>query len=262
MTRVASIQRYSRLINSVVAFVAALFLSITLHEFAHGFAALALGGEPTVYSGSEDNPSLSPTREFLVALAGPVFSLVSGFAVLTLYRSGRGFGYLFGTWFGIVSAQNFFGYLMTGPFVAYGDIGQALRLASAPALVYVLVFVAGAAGTVLLGYILTARLLTLTDNTGGDRAAQLRQLAFFTWMCGAGLALLLSVGSDLLSSYGAFEALAIVAAGVPATMARFFMGRLSVEGKGFGGGMPWAGIVLLAAITILRLTVLTQGVKL
>ncbi len=255
-------QRYSRLINSVVAFVGALFIQITLHEFAHGFAALALGGEPTVYSGSENHATLSPTREILVALAGPVFSLISGFAVLVLYRSGRGYGYLFGTWFGIVSAQNFFGYLMTGPFVPYGDIGYALRLASAPVFVYILVFIVGVAGTVLLGYILTARLLTLTDNTIGDRAAQLRQLAFFTWVCGAGLALLLSVGSDLLSSYGVFEALAIIAAGLPATMARFFMGRLNVEGKGFDGGLPWVGIALLAAITILRLTVLTQGVSL
>lgn len=257
--------KYNRLINSVVAFVAALFLQITLHEFAHGFTALALGATPTVYAGHEDHASLSSTGEILVALSGPVFSLVSGFVVLALYRSGRGFGYLFGTWFGIVSAQNFFGYLMTGPFIAYGDIGKVLRLVSAPAPVYLLVFLAGVAGTVLLGYILTARLLKLTDDTGVERAAraaQLRQLAFFTWMCGFGVAILLSIGSDTLSSYGVFEALAIFAAGLPATMVRFFMHRLSVDGLGFEGGVPWAGILLMVVLAALRLTVLTQGVTL
>lgn len=255
-------QRYSRLINSVVAFVVALFVEITLHEFAHGFTALALGGEPTVYSGSMNSPTLSPAREFIIALAGPVFSLVSGFVVLALYRSGRGFGYLLGTWYGIVGAGGFFGYLMTGPFVPYADIGYALRLASAPVFVYVLLFIVGVGGIVLLGRVLTARLLTLTDDIVGGRAAQLRQLAFYTWMYGAGLAILLSIGSDTLSRYGAFEALAIFAAGLPAGAARFYMGRLNVKGLGFNGGVPWAGIALLAALTVLRLTVLTQGVRL
>ena len=254
--------KYTRLINSTVAFVAALFLQITLHEFAHGFAALTLGATPTVYASYENHAPLSSTGEILIALAGPVFSLVSGFVVLALYRSGRGFGYLFGTWFGIVSAQNFFGYLMTGPFIKYGDIGKVLRLVSASVPVYLLVFLAGVAGTVLLGYILTARLLKLTDNVGDERAAQLRQLAFFTWICGAGLAILLSIGSDTLSSYGVFEALAIVAAGLPATTARFFMHRLSVDSKGFADGVPWVGILLVVVLAVLCLTVLTQGVTL
>lgn len=254
--------RYMRLINSSVAFVAALFLSITLHEFAHGLAALTLGATPTVYAGHEYNASLSSSREILIALAGPVFSLASGFAVLALYRSGRGFGYLFGTWFGIVSAQNFFGYLVTGPFVAYGDIGKVLRLTSASALVYVLVFVAGAAGTVLLGRISTARLLTLTDDTGEDRSTQLRQLAFFAWMCGAGLALLLSIGSGTFSYDGLFEASATIAAGVPVGLAVFFIRRLNVEGQGFDGGVPWIGIGLVVVLVVLRLTVLTHGVTL
>ena len=254
--------RYTRLINSVVAFVAALFIEITLHEFAHGFAALALGGEPTVYSGSMNAPTLSPVREFVVAFAGPVFSLVSGFAVLALYRYGRGFSYLLGTWYGIVGTGGFFGYLMTGPFVPYADVGYALRLVSAPVFVYVLLFIVGVAGILLLGRVLTARFLTLTDDVVGGRAAQLRQLAFYTWMCGAGLAILLSIGSDTLSRYGFFEALAIFAAGLPAGAARFYMGRLNVEGLGFNSGLPWFGIALLAALTILRLTVLTQGVRL
>lgn len=256
--------RYTRLINSVVAFVAALFLSITLHEFAHGIAALALGATPTVYAGHEHNALLSSGRETLIALAGPGFSLVSGVVVLALPLSGRGFGRLFGTWFGVLSAQNFFAYLMTGPFVPSGDIGKALRLTSAPAPVYILVFIAGVAGTVLLGRILTARFLGLTDGAldPPDRTAQLRQLAFFAWICGAGVALVLSVGTDLFSRDGVFEALGVIAAGLPAAMARFFMRRLSVDGLGFDGGAPWVGIGLVVVLVVLRLTMLTHGVRL
>lgn len=256
--------RFARLINSTVAFVAALFLAITLHEFAHGLAALALGATPTVYAGHEHNASLSAAREIAIALAGPGFSLVSGALVLGLVTSGRGFGRLFWTWFGVLSAQGSFAYLMTGPFVPSGDVGKALRLASAPAAAYIAAFLVGAAGTVLLGRVLTARFLALTDGTAGPtvRAAQLRQLAFFTWICGAVAALVLSVGSDVFDRDAAFEALGIVAAGLPATMARFFMGRLSVEGLGFDGGVPWVGIGLVVILVVLRATVLTHGVRL
>jgi len=255
--------RYDRLINSTVAFVAALFLSITLHEFAHGLTALSLGATPMVFAGHEDHvPTLSAGREVVTALAGPLFSLVSGLAVLLLPRRGRGFGRLFVLWFGVLSVQNFAGYLMTGPFVAFGDIGKALRLLSAPAVVYLGLFIAGGAGTIGLGWLVTRRLLELTDTTAPDRAAQLRQLAFFTRMAGVVVALLLSVSSDIFSRAGLFEAVAVFAAGLPASMARFFMPRLSVDGIGFSGGVPWGGLALVAALTVARLTLLTRGIRL
>jgi len=62
-----------------------------------------------------------------VALVGPLFSLVSGLIALLAPRRGRGFWRLFTIWFGVLSVQSFFGYLMTGPFVAYGDVGHAFR---------------------------------------------------------------------------------------------------------------------------------------
>jgi hypothetical protein len=255
---------YARLINSTVAFVAALFLAITLHEFAHGLAALALGATPTVYAGHEHNAPLSAVRELTIALSGPVFSLISGAVVLATTLWSRGFARLFWTWFGVLSAQNFFAYLMTGPFVPSGDIGKVLRLASAPTAAYLMVFVVGAAGTVLLGRVLTARFLALADDTldAAGRAAQLRQLAFFAWICGAGTALILSVGSDLFSRDAVFEALGIFAAGLPATMARFFVGRLNVESLGVAGGVPWVGMGLVVILVVLRATVLTHGVRL
>lgn len=255
--------RYDRLVNSTVAFVAALFLSVTLHEFAHGLTAWWLGATPTVFAGHEDHlPPLSAGREVVVALAGPGFSLLSGFLVLLLPRRGHGFGRLFALWFGVLSVQNCAGYLMTGPFVSVGDIGKALSLLSAPAGVYGGLFLLGAAGTIGLGRVLTSRLLTLTDATAPDRAAQLRQLAFFTWMAGVAVALLLSVSSDIFSRDGLFETAAVFAAGLPATMARFFMPQLSVEGVGFSGGMPWGGFALVAALTVARLTLLTRGIRL
>ncbi|HMC08792.1 MAG TPA: hypothetical protein VKL22_05690 [Actinomycetota bacterium] len=258
------LQRYDRLVNSTVAFVGALFLSVTLHELAHGLTALAFGVTPTVYAGHETHAVLSPGREAVVALAGPLFSLVSGLIVLLAPRRGRGFWRLFKVWFGVLSIQSFFGYLMTGPFVTYGDIGHAFRLLHTPGVAYVAAFVVGLLGTFALGRFLTEQLLELTDGEGvsEERAAQLRQFAFFTWIAGVVLALLLSVSSDLLSRNGIFEAAAIFTAGIPALMARIFMRRLSVRGIGFAGGVPWAGIALVAVLTVLRLTVLTSGVRL
>ena len=256
------LQRYDRLVNSTVAFVGALFLSITLHELAHRLTALAFGVKPTVYAAYETHPPLSSGREAVVAVAGPLFSLVSGLIALLVPRRGRGFWRLFTIWFGVLSIQSFFGYLMTGPFVPYGDIGHAFRLLHAPGVAYVAVFGVGVLGTFALGRFLTEQLLELTDGEGQVRAAQLRQFAFFTWIAGVVLALLLSVSSDLFSRNGIFEAAAIFAAGIPALMARVFMRRLSVRGIGFAGGVPWAGIVLVAVVAVLRLTVLTSGVRL
>jgi len=65
-----------------------------------------------------------------------------------------------------------------------------------------------------------------------------RQFAFFTWIAGLALALLLSISSDLFSRNGIFEAAGIFAAGIPELMARVFMRRLSVRGVGFAGGVP------------------------
>jgi hypothetical protein len=255
------LQRYDRLINSTVAFVGALFLTITLHEFAHGLTALAFGVKPTVYAAYETHPSLSPGREAVVALAGPLFSLVSGLIALVAPHRGRGFWRLFVIWFGVLSVQSFFGYLLTGPFVSYGDIGHAFRLLHAPGVVYVVAFLVGLFGTFAMGRLLTEQLLELTDGEGAARAAELRQFAFFTWVAGVALALLLSISSDLFSRNGIFEAAAIFTAGIPALMARIFMRRLTVRGIGFAGGVPWAGIALLVALTLLRLTVLTSGVR-
>src|SRR5437588_12406167 len=256
------LQRYDRLVNSTVAFVGALFLSITLHEFAHGLTALAFGVKPTVYAGYETHAQLSPGREAVVALVGPLFALVGGRLALLAPRRGRGFWRLFTIWFGVLSVQSFFGYLMTGPLVPYGDVGHAFHLLGAPGVAYVASFVVGLLGTFALGRFLTEQLLELTDGDGDERAAQLRQLAFFTWIAGVALALLLSISPDIFSRNGIFEAAGIFAAGIPALMARVFMHRLSVRGFGFAGGVPWAGIVLLAVLAVLRLTVLTSGVRL
>jgi hypothetical protein len=198
----------------------------------------------------------------VVALVGPLFSLVSGLIALLAPRRGRGFWRLFTIWFGVLSVQSFFGYLMTGPFVTYGDVGHAFRLLHAPGLAYVASFVVGLLGTFALGRFLTEQLLELTEGVGDEQAAQLRQLAFFTWIAGLFLALLLSISSDLFSRNGIFEAAGIFAAGIPALMARVFMHRLSVRKVGFAGGLPWAGIVLLAVLAVARLTVLTSGVRL
>ena len=62
--------------------------------------------------------------EGIVAAAGPLFSLVSGVALVWTYRrSSSGFLSLFWLWLGFLSTQIGFGYLLITPFATGGDTG-------------------------------------------------------------------------------------------------------------------------------------------
>jgi hypothetical protein len=253
------------LVNSAIAYATALMTMITLHELAHAAAALALGLRPTVYP-NQVSFAVTGTagQQVATALAGPVFSLVLGLALLAALTAVRGFWGLLLFWLATLDVQEFCGYLMTGPFVPAGDIGAALGLLSAPAWAYALVLVAGAAGTVALGRVATRRLLTMTSAEGAPVSAQLRFLGLFAWLAGTGLFVLLSVPrpSSLFTPIGLFELLGAATAGIFVLAVRFFMGREHPPQRGLRVGWPAAGAVLLVAIALARLLVLGPGLRL
>src|SRR5438105_12433323 len=162
------------LVNSAVAFAIALLLMITVHEFAHALAGLALGLRPMVFPNQVTYGVAGTTGQQLVtAVMGPLVSLVVGVALLAAVRTVRGFWGLLLFWFATLSVQECTGYLMTGPFFAAGDIGQALHLLSAPVWAGALVLVVGALGTVALGRIATRRLMAMTSAGVPDLSTQL-----------------------------------------------------------------------------------------
>lgn len=252
-----------RLVNSAVAFACALYIMVTLHEFAHAVAGLALGLRPVLYASSVDYLITgSASEQITTALAGPLFSLVSGLLILALPPRGGAFARLFVLWLGLQSCQEFFGYLITGPFVRVGDIGQALSLLAAPGWVYALCFLAGWAGTFWLGRVATQHLLVFTDPQPETRAPQLRQLGLFAWLLGAAVTIALSASRGLFTALGLFEALGSLSSGIFLFLAGFYMRRLDVAGRRMPVSWPWAGITLLITLALLRHFALGPGIHL
>jgi hypothetical protein len=255
------------LVNSAIAFAIALILMITVHELGHAVAGLAFGLQPKVFPGQVDYAIAGTTNQrVLCALAGPVVSLVIGVVVLLTTPAPRGFWGLLLFWFGTLNVQEFTGYLMTGPFLAVGDIGQALHLLSAPWWAYLAVFIAGTAGTVLLGRIATRRLMAMTDPGAGNRAGQLRCLGLFAWLLGSALVILPGIlGSSfgqVFTLVGFIELLATLTSGIFLTLVRFFMGREEVPGRGLSVGWPVVGIGLLVVVVVARQLILGPGLTL
>ena len=57
---------------------------LTVHEFGHALAALAMGFTPTVRPASVDYGTAPPDMEVIIALAGPLVSLITGVLFLIL----------------------------------------------------------------------------------------------------------------------------------------------------------------------------------
>lgn len=240
---------------------------ITVHEFAHGVAGVALGLRPTVYPDQVATAVDGSTGQRLItALAGPVASLVIGVLVLLAAPVPRTFWGLLLFWFGTLNVQEFSGYLMTGPFVAIGDIGQALGLVSAPAVAYIAVFAAGLLGTLLLGRFATRRLLAMTDAEAAETSGQLRSLGLFAWLAGSAVVILASLlfsgFGTLFTSVGFFELLGTLTVGVFLAFVRFFMGREEVPGQGMVLSWPLAGLILLVVVVVADHLLLGPGLRL
>ena len=136
---------------AVCLYTAAFLATVLLHELAHALLALAVGAHPVLFSSHVDTPPAGARREMLIALAGPVFSLGQGAVALALTARGRGTGAgaLFGLFVGVFGVINFLGYVMTGPVVDYGDVGQAEKLLGVPTAAAIAAAVAAAVAVLL-----------------------------------------------------------------------------------------------------------------
>lgn len=197
--------------NSTLAFVLAAMVNDTAHEGAHAIAALALGITPTIgpFSVDFDDAGVSVAHKVVVALAGPFFSLVMGLVLMVLARSwGRGLVRLFWMWLSFMGVMNFAGYLLIS-FARGGDTGQALTLMGAPGWVFIAVSLLGAGGFVLL-----ARRFAVEVKRYAANLQQERQLAWFSWLIGTPIIIVIALVETALSAIPVAEALLIVAYGV------------------------------------------------
>ena len=190
---------------ATLLYTAAFLLTVMVHELGHAVVSKVLGGQPVLHHASVDNRNehLSVRSEVAIALAGPLVSLVQGLLVLVAARRGRatGNGALFRLYLGVFGLINFLGYLLTGPFVPYGDIGRAEALERVPAWASIVLAVLAAAAL----HRLIAGTAPLFVHFGGElarptRGRLMQALVALPWLLGSVLITLLSLPVPTLLS--------------------------------------------------------------
>lgn len=251
------------LANSAVAFVLAAIVAVTLHEGAHAAMGLARGLTPTLFSNAVSyEPEPGRSTAILTASAGPLFSLVLGLVVHVTTRSlGRGFGRLFWLWLGLISMQNFFGYLFIAPVARAGDTGRMFALLGAPVVVYVVAFLVGAALTLLNGRLLAAEVVRYATSPH-----ELRRLVLFAWLSGTGvvmaLTLLDAVRSGLPADAFVVVLMGAVSVGIFAPLFTLFYGRFDRAYERLELRRPVVPAVLTVVVALAVFLVLAPGLRL
>lgn len=187
----------------------AYIIHILLHEhMGHSAACVALGGRPTelgAFYVECPRDSLSVLNSRLVALAGPVVSLLTGilgFAVLARLRRPTA-ATVYAVWLvGTLGWLNATGYLLFSGFGGIGDLGfepGAAFAGATPEWLWRLVLVGAGAASYFVAARLSAR--TIDPYLGGGGVVRVRygfRLALVSYLTGG----LLSVLIGLLNPYG------------------------------------------------------------
>jgi hypothetical protein len=255
----------TELLNSAVAFATACLVMITVHEFGHVVGNMAQGNASVMYGFSVEDHSTIVGEQVVTALAGPLLSLLTGLVILALPLSKLApFWRLAALWMGLLSVQEFSGYLVTGPFAHVGDIGSVLEITHAPAMVGWLGFLIGWAITYRLGRHAVRWLVSFT-SPDQPLAPQMRALGLFAWLVGAALVIVLSLGLLTAGGVGGdivvFEAFGVLSSGIFLIFVRAFMRGLEPSREpALLSTTPWAGIVLLAVVATARQHALAGGI--
>jgi hypothetical protein len=246
------------LLNSTVAFIVAGSLTILLHETSHAIAGIALGAQAIQSPFAVDYlPALTDHQQVLTALTGPIFSLVSGLVAMQ-FRLFRGFWTLVWGWFGVLSAEEGFGYFTIAGIVRVGDTGTAMKLLQAPHWTYWLCFVVGIAGLFLLAWRFSGFVVAVSRDVSDERA-----ICVWPWIYGTlSLTALMAVYVLLTPGVSSAAVVAVmagvVAIGVFAPMSMMFSKRPLATSALAVPVRPRAGLVLLAVLIVLNLALTRQ----
>jgi hypothetical protein len=194
--------------NATLALVLASIVNSLLHEGAHAVATLAYGFAPTLSPFSVDVSEPTTTRqEIVIALAGPLFSLVLGLVMMGVARNwGRGIVRFFWMWLAALGVMNFVGYCFIAPIAKGGDTGQALALLGAPWWVFVVVCVAGIGGQ----FWLARRFAVELKRYAADKQAE-RHIAYFPWLIATAIMVVITVVEVFLMHAPAIYVFPVVA---------------------------------------------------
>jgi len=194
-------QKLNITLNSAVLYILAFLLTTILHELAHAVLGLLNHSDPVLHHNAVHHlsiDSLSISQKVLIALAGPVASLVQGIIVGIIFLKTRKKGLLnlFLLWFSVLGLSNFLGYLMTGPIFTKGDIGKVFFLLSTPLFVQILVAMIGAAILTFIAYKLTRPFLNFSYEEQWVNSQQARKnfsfhIIILPWLIGSFIVTLL-----------------------------------------------------------------------
>ncbi|WP_166999196.1 hypothetical protein [Paramicrobacterium fandaimingii] len=257
--------------NVTVAFVAAHLVVVLLHELAHVVAGLVLGYHNVLFPfGVTHHPEPTGAHAVIAGLAGPAFSLVTGFAALALTPFRGGFARLIWLWFAFLSVMEGIGYLVLTPF-GIGDTGAAAVALELPPAVSWVCFAAGVLGVVWLARHFASVALRHTDG----ELESLRCFTFYPWIFGTIIALALTSANLLLANetfatgdvFGVL--MAAFALGVFSPMAMPFTTAARRRAPEIVGSVPLSlprvpltGIAITVVIIALNLSVLSRGLPL
>lgn len=119
------------LINSILAFVSAFFITTFIHESGHFIAYLLLGADAVLYHNYvQTTGPVSSGVSIIASLAGPVSSFLQGalFGIIIFKRrKNKALDLLF-LWLSLLGLVNFFGYLLLTPLSTVGDTGKVAEL--------------------------------------------------------------------------------------------------------------------------------------
>lgn len=257
-------------LNAALAYALAQLIVVFIHELSHVAAGLALGySNELLPYGVTHIPEPPRGDAAVMALTGPVFSLVIG--VLAVYvqpfRRGRGFAHLLWVWFAHICVVEGVGYLVLTPF-GIGDTGSTAAAYQVSPLITWPCLLIGVA-TMFWMALSFARLAV--RHTPGDLRS-LRGFTFYPWIPGVifAVVLQLAVFARVEVNFGPGPMIAVLTAsvslGVFAPMAVSFSHRMATRNPAWAGTellqlppIPVAGIIMLFLMLVVNLVILAPG---
>lgn len=250
--------------NSTVAYIVAQMVVVVLHEAAHTVAGLLQGYDATQFTGEvRFTPEQTTTAHVITALAGPLFSLVSGLIAMRFrpFR-GHGFAQLLWVWAAFLSAEEGFGYLTIAPLITGGDTGAALAALNAPGWVGWLCLAVGIGGLFFLG-----RQFAVPGVRYTNGLYEMRAFCFYPWLIGTGVSVALSAAFLAFTPGASAEAVVVImigsaSLGVFAPMAMMYWQKLKPRKEPLVLAVPWTGMAAGVLLALGNLLVLAPGLHL
>ncbi len=177
---------------SLVIYVLAFLLTTVLHEVGHALTSYLLGGKPVLHHVFVEHEEIEGGARAIVSAAGPLVSLVQGVVLLGVLRSisaAPSALRLAIIWLCIHGLVNFFGYLITTPFVESADLGKIATYLELPMIVRWGLFGSGITAITVIGLWAREPLLafvvdpaTLVD--AGARSRHMMAIGVAPWLLG------------------------------------------------------------------------------